>query len=411
MARGASKGNKDAATGVAKSESADKDDMSAELIKALNKEIGTRVAYNLNVDEAPTIVKRWISTGSRQLDYIISGKRNGGVPEGRLTEISGLPSIGKSHIAFQLCRSVQKMGGLVIYIDTENAVPLDKLQHMGIDVGKRFVYCDTHCTEEVFAIMESTILKVKSLHSKDIPILIVWDSVAATSPKAELDGDYDKDTIGLQARVIAKGMRKIIGVIGQNNVTLVCLNQLKVKIGVMFGDPMTTPGGNAIPYHASVRLRLSGGTQIKDKNDNVIGINIIATTNKNKVTSPFRKAHLRIHFGKGTVEHEELFDLLRTFSEKNGPVAVGEKKDKVALVEGTSGWKTLRVVDVETGEVFIEKKFTKTQFGEVLEDPEYNVILEDLLEQALTINLQAAPGEEAVEGAQEETVVVEGSEA
>lgn len=368
--------------------SAVQDDWTAELIKSLNKEIGTRVAFNLNVDEAPTIVKRWISTGSRQLDYIISGKRGGGVPEGRLTEISGLPSIGKSHIAFQLCRSVQKMGGLVIYIDTENAVPLDKLQHMGIDVGRRFVYCDTHCTEEVFAIMESTILKVKSLVSKDIPILIVWDSVAATSPKAELEGDYDKDTIGLQARVIAKGMRKIIGVIGQNNVTLVCLNQLKTKIGVMFGDPMTTPGGNAIPYHASVRLRLSGGTQIKDKNDNVIGINVIATTNKNKVTSPFRKAHLGIHFGKGTVEHEELFDLLRECCDKNGPMTVGEKQDRIATVEGTGGWKTLRVIDVDTGEVAIEKKFTKSQFGEVLENPEFNSILEDMIEQTLTLSLQ-----------------------
>lgn len=381
--------NKDA-TEVANSDSAVQDDWTAELIKSLNKEIGTRVAFNLSFDEAPTLVKRWISTGSRQLDYIISGKRNGGVPEGRLTEISGLPSIGKSHVAFQLCRSVQKMGGLVIYIDTENAVPLDKLQHMGIDVGKRFVYCDTHCTEEVFSIMESTILKVKSLVSKDIPILIVWDSVAATSPKAELEGDYDKDTIGLQARVIAKGMRKIIGVIGQNNVTLVCLNQLKTKIGVMFGDPMTTPGGNAIPYHASVRLRLSGGTQIKDKNDNVVGINVIATTSKNKVTSPFRKAYLGIHFGKGTVEHEELFDLLREYCDKNGPGIVGEKKDKVAYVEGTGGWKALKVIDAETGEVTLEKKFTKSQFGELLENPEYNAVLEDLIEHALTITLQSS---------------------
>lgn len=377
------------ATESANIDSAVQDDWTAELIKSLNKEIGTRVAFNLSFDEAPTLVKRWISTGSRQLDYIISGKRNGGVPEGRLTEISGLPSIGKSHIAFQLCRSVQKMGGLVIYIDTENAVPLDKLQHMGIDVSKRFVYCDTHCTEEVFAIMESTILKVKSLVSKDIPILIVWDSVAATSPKAELEGDYDKDTIGLQARVIAKGMRKIIGVIGQNNVTLVCLNQLKTKIGVMFGDPMTTPGGNAIPYHASVRLRLSGGTQIKDpKTDSVIGINVIATTNKNKVTSPFRKAHLGIHFGKGTVEHEELFDLLREYCDKNGPVIIGEKQDKIASVEGMQAWKTLRVIDVDTGEVTLEKKFTKTQFGDLLENPEYNAIFEDLIEQVLTITLQ-----------------------
>jgi recombination protein RecA len=108
---------------------------------------------------------------------------------------------------------------------------------MGIDVRKRFVYCDSHCTEEVFSIIESTITKAKQILDKNIPILVVWDSVAATSPKAELDGEYDQNSIGLQARAISKGMRKITGVIGQNNVTLLCINQIRDAIGVMHGDP------------------------------------------------------------------------------------------------------------------------------------------------------------------------------
>lgn len=214
-----------------------------DLIKSINKEFGIRVAYNLSEDEAPTEVKRWIDTGSIQLNYAIRNMLGGGYPEGRIVEISGPPSSGKSHLAYHAAAVTQALGGLVIYIDTENATPLDKLRHMGINVSKKFVYCDTHCTEEVFAIMESTINKAKQFIDKNVPILVIWDSVAATSPKAELEGEYDQNTVGLQARVISKGMRKITGVIGKNNITLLCINQLRDKIGVLHGDPTVTPGG------------------------------------------------------------------------------------------------------------------------------------------------------------------------
>ena len=211
-------------------------DFTQDLIKSLNKDFGSRVAYNLAVDESPTHVKRWISTGSRGLDYIISNRRNGGLPEGRIVEIFGPPSIGKSHIATQLARSTQQMGGIIVYIDTENATSVENLAALGVDVSKRFVYIDTHCTEEVFQVAESTILKVKAME-KDVPVTIIWDSVAGSSPKAELTGDYDKDSIGLQARAISKGMRKITGVIGDQSILFVCLNQIRDKIGVMYGDP------------------------------------------------------------------------------------------------------------------------------------------------------------------------------
>jgi recombination protein RecA len=193
--------------------------------------------------DAPTVVKRWLDTGSIQLNYAIRNAMGGGYPEGRIIEIAGLPSSGKSHLAYHAASVVQKMGGLVVYIDTENATMLQKLSDMGIDVRRRFVYCDSHCTEEVFSIIESTITKAKQVLDKDVPVLVIWDSIAATSPKAELDGEYDQNTIGLQARVISKGMRKITGVIGQNNVTLLCLNQVRDNVGVLHGDPVTTPGG------------------------------------------------------------------------------------------------------------------------------------------------------------------------
>jgi recombination protein RecA len=305
----------------------------------------------------------------------VANKRGGGLPEGRIIEIFGPPSIGKSHIAIQIARSTQQMGGIAVYIDTENATSVENLSLLGVDISKRFVYVDTHCTEEVLSIAEATILKAKAM-DKDVPITIIWDSVAASSPKAELIGDYDKESIGLQARAISKGMRKITGVIANQNVLLVCLNQIRTKIGVMFGDPTTTPGGKAIPFHSSVRIKLGAGQPIQDKNKNVIGINVSAKTIKNKVAPPFRDCKFEIHFGVGIKEHEQVFDVLRKFGEAN-------IKGNLVKVSGTSSWKVFSVADAKTGDVKISKKFYKSEFNDLLSNPEYSSYLDDLLELAM----------------------------
>lgn len=217
---------------LSSSEKSEIDEFTSDVIKTLNKEMGQLVAYNLSDGAAPTVIKRWLSTGSVQLDYAIANRAGGGLPEGRIIELSGLPSTGKSHIAYETAKGVQRAGGVVVYIDTENATPVDKLAEMGLDVTKRFVYCDTHCTEEVFSIIESTINKAQQLISKlNVPFLVIWDSVAATSPKAELEGNYDQNSIGLQARALSKGFRKLTGVLGANGVTLLALNQLRTSIG------------------------------------------------------------------------------------------------------------------------------------------------------------------------------------
>lgn len=356
------------------------DEFTSDLIKSLNKEHGSRIAYNLSTDESPTHVNRWISTGSKQLDYIIANRPNGGLPEGRIVEIFGPPSIGKSHIAIQIARSTQAMGGIVVYIDTENATSVENLSMLGVDISKRFVYVDTHCTEEVMSIAESTILKAKAM-DKDVPVTIIWDSVAATSPKAELVGDYDKETIGLQARAISKGMRKITGVIANQNVLMICLNQIRTKIGVMYGDPTTTPGGKAIPFHSSVRIKLGAGQQITNKNKEVIGIHVRAKTIKNKVAPPFRECNFEIHFGKGIFEHEQVFDELRKF----GPTT---SDGKTICISGTGSWKSLIVADASTGEVILEKKFYKADFGDVWNDEEYKGYVDTLLDACLTRKLE-----------------------
>lgn len=373
------------------------DDLTAALIKDINKDFGMRVAYNLAESEAPTVVKRWLDTGSIQLNYAIRNAAGGGYPEGRIIEISGPPSIGKSHLAYHAAANAQALGGIVIYVDTENATPLLKLQQMGINIKRGFVYMDIHATEHVFKAIEDTIVKSKKLN-KDVPVVVIWDSVAACSPLAELNGEYEDSTVGLQARVISKGMRKITGIIGQNNVTLMCLNQLREAIGVTHGDPLITPGGKAIPYHATVRIRLTSGTQVKDKNGNIIGIHVICTIKKNKVAPPFRKYEFDIIFGRGIVEHEYIFDEVRSFCEKNKVTsdyadAQGNVKQIEISVSGSGPWKLLSVNDASTGEIVIEKKFYKSEFGDLMKDPLYKPFIDRAIDATYTVTMGEASNE------------------
>ena len=369
------------------------EDFTSDLIQSLNKEHGSKVAYNLAYDVSPTHVQRWISTGCKQLDYLVANRPNGGMPEGRIVEIFGPPSIGKSHLAIQIARSTQQMGGIVVYIDTENATSVENLGLLGVDISKRFVYVDTHCTEEVLSIAEATIMKAKAM-DKNVPITIIWDSVAATSPKAELIGDYDKDSIGLQARAISKGMRKITGVIANQNVLFVILNQIRTKIGVMYGDPTTTPGGKAIPFHSSVRIKLGAGQRIENKDKEVIGIHVSAKTIKNKVAPPFRTCNFEIHFGVGIKEHEQVFDVLR----KHGSEVIDGKE---ITISGSSAWKTLQVIDVKTGEELAVKKFHKADFGDVMNDPAYSAYIEQMLEKVMVREFDPNVAEVDVESYEE----------
>jgi recombination protein RecA len=356
------------------------EDFSAELIKQLNREAGDKVAFNLGDDDAPTNVRRWIPTGSSLLNYAIGNRRGGGYPEGRIIEIQGPPSCGKSHLAFEAAKATQAMGGIVVYIDTENATSPDNLRDLGINVHKNFVFIQTNCTEEVLKYAEMAIMKSRSMN-KDVPMTIIWDSIAACSPKADLNGEYEDDSIGLQARVLSKGMRKISNVIANQKVLFLLINQQRMKIGVMYGDPTTTPGGSAVPYAASVRLRVMSPTPIKAEKDRVIGVTVEVKIIKNKVAKPFRSCELSIIFGKGVVDDEQMFDVLRAHCDAKGSVRAGGKR---LLIEGSGAWKTFSVSDDSTGEVLHEVKFNKSDFrGKVLSVPEFQGYIGDLLDAAM----------------------------
>lgn len=359
------------------------EDYSSDILKQLNREAKEQVAYNLGAEDAPTNIKRWISTGSVLLDYVIANRKGGGLPEGRIVEIQGPPSTGKSHIMFEIAKSTQRLGGVVAYIDTENATSPENLKALGLNVSKNFIFIQSNCTEDCFKFAESIIMKAREI-KKDIPVTIIWDSVAGCSPKAELEGEYEDNSIGLQARVLSKGMRKISNVIANQKVLFVIVNQQRTKIGVMYGNPMTTPGGMAIPYAASVRLEISAGSPIKtttDGKEEVTGISVKVKTIKNKTARPFRAAHLDIIYGKGVVDDEHVFDVLRQHCEKGPVKALGKRLS----IEGTSGNKTFNITDDSTGEVETVKFYKSTFREKVLNVPEYKKYIDEMIDDAMVI--------------------------
>jgi len=319
-------------------------DLADILAETLNKQSkDQKVAFFLNEDEAPTNVDGWISTGCAMLDVAISNRPYGGLPVGRITEITGLEQSGKSLVSAHLLAETQKQGGVAVLIDTETAVSRDFLEAIGVDVSK-LLYVSADSVEQIFDFTETIIEKVRET-SKDKLVTIVVDSVAAASTTNELASDYKKDGYATdKAIIISKAMRKITNMIGRQKISLVFTNQLRAKMNAMFGDPWTTSGGKALAFHASVRLRLKNMGQIKMKvgaKDKVVGMKVRCQVVKNRMGPPLRAADFEIFFDRGIDNYGSWLTVMK---ENN-------------MVKQAGAWYTY--VDTETGE---EIKFQSKDF-------------------------------------------------
>lgn len=266
------------------------------IIAQLERQFGSGSVITLG----STNVEKWpsIPTGAPTLDRILG---IGGLPRGRIVEIYGPESSGKSTIALTVVTEAQKMGLKCAYVDAEHALDPIYMQALGVDLDK-LIFSQPDYGEQALEIVD------RLVRSGEVGVVVI-DSVASLIPKAELEGEMESAQMGLQARLMAKAMRKLVSAASETKTLLLFINQLRNKIGIMFGNPETTPGGMALKYAASVRIDLRKKEDLKDKSGEAMGIKVKAKIIKNKMAPPLKITEFDILYGKGVDQYGCFFDL------------------------------------------------------------------------------------------------------
>ena len=364
---------------MAKSKSELTDELGGLIAETINKQFKTqnvKSAYFLEGDDdAPTIVKEWVGTGSTMLDLAISNRKYGGFPVGRVSEITGLEQSGKSLLAAHVLLNTQKKGGLAVYIDTENAISTEFLSAIGLNL-KEMLYIPLETVEDIFETVEVIIDKVRS-SDKNRLVTIVVDSIAGASTKTEMAADFDKDGYATaKALIISKAMRKITNLIGRERICLIFTNQLRQKLNApAFSDPWTTPGGKGIPFHASVRIRLSSIGAIKAKvngRDEIVGSRVKAKLVKNRCGPPLRECEYEVYFDSGIDDYSSWLTVMKEHS----------------LVSQSGAW--YNWTDKISGEVI---KFQSKEFVEkIMSNPKLQEVVYDEIADKVIMKYQKLDG-------------------
>ena len=326
----------------------------AQIERQFGKGSVMRMAPDVIVEKVPVF-----STGSLGLDIALG---IGGLPRGRVIEIYGPESSGKTTLALQAIAEMQKLNGTCAFIDAEHALDVNYAKQLGVNLNELLI-SQPDTGEQALEITEALV------RSGGVDLVII-DSVAALTPKAEIEGDMGDSLPGLQARLMSQALRKLTGTIKKNNSTVIFINQIRMKIGIMFGNPETTTGGNALKFYSSVRLDIRRGGNIKSS-DTVIGNETRVKVVKNKMAPPFKETTFDILYGEGTSREGEIIDLgvdlkiveksgswynyngerlgqgrdnVRTFL-KNNPNVAREIENKIRAAKGIEAMPTDTAID------------------------------------------------------------------